>query len=1388
MKFSNIKIRLKLQLLFLLTGIVPLILIGFLCSNWVKKSLIEESFNKLVSIQNIHKEQIENYFQQTSTDIQLLASSSTITEGFDEFEKNKQNIDVENNPNFTDTSQLVDSLNNYLALYHYQDAYLIDADQGHIFLSINSPTSLGIDLSKSQYRSTALAATWRKAMETGTTVISDFEPDANSTNDKVIFIGQPVVNQHNYIIGVVLIQFNASIVSEIVESTAGMGKTNESYLLSWLAQEDKFELRSDIKTMGSGKYVVGYDLGNKKLTYWVDAVANGTDGGSSLYVDSDGKNVLVAYNQLNIEGLQWFLISKVDQSEIIQPIRAILTKLVVVVFLLVLALFFVAWLLSKSFTKPILAEKIFADEISHGNLGAQLEVNRGDELGELAISLNNMSVKLQENDWMKTGKESLDNDLRGDLAPDELASRAVRFFVKHTDAAFGAIYLNEQGLLKLRASYAFSDRQGNFSSFELGEGLVGQAALEEELLFFSHIKEDAPVVNYGAGEDIPAYFVAAPCFFEGDMIGVLLLGSNQNSTPLERKFIQQSCSKLAISLNAAKSRMRISTLLTEAQQQHKTLQIINSELEEQTLIVKKSEAELQAQHEELQVTNDELEVQTRALRESEAELQAQHEELRVANEELEEQTRALQESEGELRGQHEELRIANETLQEKAETLSEQKKEIFKKNNELISFQKVVESKVEQLQISGKYKSEFLANMSHELRTPLNSILILSQLLAGNKTKNLTDKQVESAGAINASGADLLHLINEILDLSKVEAGKVELQFKDITFNRIESDLHRLYQDLASEKHIVFEIVKDANLPQTMRTDPQRLQQILRNLISNAFKFTDKGTVSLNISYPSEENVLGTHLEGQQCIKFAIKDDGIGIPAAQQENIFQAFRQADGSTSRKYGGTGLGLSISRELSKLLGGFIILESSGEMGSTFSVFLPLSSLAHESDTAEKSTITEKKPLPVPTVEEKEPLTIQEADKSSVDLAIQEDIEDDRKNIDGSGKSLLIIEDDKRFSKVLRDIGRERGFSCILAQDGETGLHFADFYTPSAIMLDIGLPGIDGWTVMERLKENPKLRHIPVHFMSAADNSMDAMRMGAVGYLTKPVTVERVEETLNKLENVISRPVKKLLLVEDDDIQRNSIKELIGNSDVKTTAVESGAQALLELERESYDCMILDLGLADMSGFELLETIGGSEDIYRLPIIIYTGRELTSQEEVQLKKYAETIIVKGVKSPERLLDESALFLHRVEANLPEEKRQMLKLVHDQESVLNNRRILLVDDDMRNVFALSSILEERGLDITVARDGIECLEKLKENKKFDAILMDIMMPRMDGYETMQEIRKDIKYRKLPIIALTAKAMKGDRSKCIEAGASDYLAKPVNSDKLISMLRVWLY
>ncbi|WP_240194576.1 response regulator [Desulfopila inferna] len=1370
LRLADIRIRPKLLFLFIQTGIFPIVVAGYFFSSWMEKSLIEESFNKLTTIQDIRKGQIENHFAKSFADIRLLADSERIYTFLGRMSVYKDNLDTSSLDGFNiSTREYADIIKNiqkplqdYTFLNSYSDLYLVNADFGQVMFSVKNGEDNGVNLLYGSLNRSALAKVWKDVIESGTTVISDFAPYAPAENKEVAFISHPVKNSAGDNISVVALRFDSDLISKITESRKGMGETGESYLVGWQEDTESFEFRSNMTTMGEGKYVVGYDLG-KKLDYWLDAAESGEEGGKGIYIDSAGQKVLVAFNKLKLEGLDWYLISKIDKYEVTAPVRDIYRKVGVFALLFTALTAIWAWFISRGFTLPLIRDMHFADAISHGDFSTQLKSNRKDELGDLARSLNKMAANLKEVDWLKSGKEQLDDTIRGELGPDELARRCITFFVKHFEADLGAIYILHEGCLELRASYAFTDRRGNFNSFVPGEGMVGQAALETEILYFSAMGEDAPQINYGAGEKPLNTYLAAPLHVDGEVSGVMLIGSMRPFNELQKQFLKQNISNMAILFNAATSRRRIAELLADAQ----------------------------AQQEELKATNEELENQATALRESEAEMQAQQEELRVTNEELEEQTRALKESEGELRAQEEELRVTNEELEERTRALEEQKNEIWAKNSDLHEAREIVERKVKELEVASKYKSEFLANMSHELRTPLNSILILSQLLGNNKDGNLTPRQIESSAAIHSSGTELLKLINEILDLSKIEAGKIDLVIEDVPLRRILDDINLMYKDIAENKGLDLSFELAEGLPSVIRTDSQRLQQVLRNLITNAFKFTKEGTVSLEISRPSAEMVKDTALIIKNSLAFVVKDQGIGIPEDKQRVIFEAFQQADGSTSRTYGGTGLGLSISRELVRLLGGAIHLYSVPGEGSTFTVVLPEKCVAEtEQGSRAEREVAEVAAKPDEQIAGamKKGVYPQEERVAPVEGKPIVEVDDDRKNVTLGSKSLLIIEDDNNFSRILRDFARERDFLCIIAEDGETGLHFADYYRPSAIILDIGLPGIDGWNVMERLKDNPELRHIPVHFMSAADSSMDALRMGAIGYLTKPVSMEKIDETFGKLENMISKPMSRLLLVEDDTLQRESIKELISGSDVITTAVASGAEAYRELTEGNYDCMILDLGLEDMSGFELLEKIRNNESMSGVPIIIYTGRELSEDEENKLSRYAESIIIKGVKSPERLLDESALFLHRVEANLPEDKRKMLKMVHDKEAVLSGSKILLVDDDMRNVFALTSVLEERGIDIVIARDGIECLEKLKEVEEIDAVLMDIMMPRMDGYEAMMEIRKMAKFQKLPIIALTAKAMKGDRSKCIEAGANDYLAKPVDPDKLLSMLRVWLY
>jgi CheY-like chemotaxis protein/nitrogen-specific signal transduction histidine kinase len=695
-----------------------------------------------------------------------------------------------------------------------------------------------------------------------------------------------------------------------------------------------------------------------------------------------------------------------------------------------------------------------------------------------------------------------------------------------------------------------------------------------------------------------------------------------------------------------------------------------------------------------------------------------------------------------------------------------------------------LEEKAGQLAISSKYKSEFLANMSHELRTPLNSLLILAKLLAENKDENLSEKQVEFARTIYSSGTDLLTLINDVLDLSKVEAGRLELHPATVEIADIQGFVERTFRPVAEQKGLAFAVDVQPDVPVTIRTDGLRLQQVLKNLLSNAFKFTEDGAVGLKIrvaeggrrfAHPSLDSA-------SQVLAFAVHDTGIGIPKEKQQLVFEAFQQADGTTNRRYGGTGLGLSISREISGLLHGEIRVESTPGHGSTFTLFVPADL---PSAPPRRPSPAELRPAPMRIGAVPQPDV---APQGQAGRQIPAPVPDDRNQIDEGDRTVLIVENDEAFAAVLLDMAREKEYKGIVAVEGESALSLARQYLPDAITLDIDLQGgMDGWTVLDRLKRSADTRHIPVHIVSAYGTRQRGLRAGALAFLEKPVSKEALDDAFGRISQFIDQRVRHLLVVEDDAVQRNAIVELVGDDDIEITAVSTAAEALETLRTRRVDCMVLDLGLGDRNGFELLEEVKRDPERRDLPIIIYTGRTLTSSDEMALRRYAETIIVKDVKSPERLLDETALFLHRIESHLPEQKRRILEQLHSEDVVFTGKRILIVDDDVRNIFSLTSLLEEHGMEVRYAEHGRDGLAMLREGE-FDLVLMDVMMPEMDGYEATQEIRAIPDYRALPVICLTAKAMKGDREKCIAAGASDYIVKPVDPEQLLSLMRVWLY
>ncbi len=982
------------------------------------------------------------------------------------------------------------------------------------------------------------------------------------------------------------------------------------------------------------------------------------------------------------------------------------------------------------------------EQVATGNLNIQLETSRTATGIYAAIQLmvkqlRQITTDRDQQDWIKTGQTQLNELMRGEPDVMTLTQNVINFVASYLKAAVGAFYLAQHDHFKLITSYAYKIRNHNDTEFKLGEGLVGQAALEKKSIVYTHLPSQHLhlTINSGLEEVHPITTFVLPLVLEGNVLGVLEIGSSNDFTGTEIEFLDRITNDIAITLNTAHSRVRMQELLAESQSQQQALQ---------------------TQQDQLQTQNEELHTQ-------QEELQAQNEELQAQQEEL--QT------------QQEELRHANEELEERAHELEKQKEEVREKNRGLETTQHTIEAKAKELELASRYKSEFLANMSHELRTPLNSMLILSQLLVENKHGNLDNKQIEYAKTICSAGTDLLTIINDILDLSKVEAGKLDIQREDVLLSELVESLEQKFRPLADEKGLHFKITTASEMPLILNTDPQRLKQILNNLLSNAFKFTAQGHVQLEIT----ANV--------QNLSFAVSDTGIGIPKDKQEVIFGAFQQADGSTSRRYGGTGLGLTISRQLARLLGGDIQLHSEAGQGSTFTLSLPNTSAKSTTESTKSFASSlppqaDHSPQISPPVVSEETKVVTDETKHEVSPACQ----DDRDLLQPEDRKLLIVEDDNKFAKVLLEIGHDKHFKCLLAEDGQKGLQLAFEYQPQAIILDVGLPKLDGWSVLEKLKQHPQTRHIPVHFMSAYDHRKEAKQMGAIGYLLKPINMEQLGQAFKKIERFISNHVKNLLIFSGHEHRQRDILSLVADTGIQIKVATTRIEAFQQLYITAYDCLILDLDIEQGGGASFLELFSKDENLSQIPVIIYAERELTLLEQQIVHDCENNLTLKEVRSPERLLEEVTLFLHQVEANLSKEKRQMLQMVHNKEVILKNKKVLIVDDDTRNTFALFTVLEEKDMEVLVAEHGKEALGLLTENPNVDIVLMDIMMPEMDGYEAIQKIRAQPQFRKLPIIALTAKAMKGDKAKCIEAGANDYLSKPVDLDKLFSLMRVWLY
>ena len=941
---------------------------------------------------------------------------------------------------------------------------------------------------------------------------------------------------------------------------------------------------------------------------------------------------------------------------------------------------------------------------------------------------------LSEQAWVRDGQAQLAETLIGQQTLTTVGRSVLSFVGRYLDPVVGAMYVrDDSGQLQRVSTHGFDGVEGDGQIAAARDGLVGQALRDGRLNHLTNLKGGYFKVGSGLGETEPAELLLAPIANDGVVNGVIELGFMRAVVPRDLELLKLVGGSVGASVESALFRKRLQDSVEETQQ-------LNEEL------------------------------------------QVQQEELRTANEELGEQSRVLTESQGHLERQQAELEATNTQLAEQADSLD-------RKNEALNEAQVTLQDRADELQRASRYKSEFLANMSHELRTPLNSSLILAKLLSENKDGNLTAEQLKFAQTIYGAGNDLLNLINDILDLSKVEAGRLELQPQFVSVHRLVDSLQRTFTPLAGEKKLAFEVQVQPDAPTSMVTDNLRVEQILKNLLSNAIKFTEKGAVTISVQSRPDDRVA-----------FAVKDSGIGIPEGQQDIIFEAFRQADGTINRRYGGTGLGLSISRELARLLGGTISVESTAGQGSTFTLTLP----AKWTDVPESSqgedapggtslnADSARRPpssfLPASTRSPASaPVAPAPASVPTVVASSASFTDDRHQAAPEKGRVLLVVEDDETFAGVLYNLAHEMRYRCLVASTAGEALELATSYLPNAILLDVRLPDGSGLSVLQFLKDDPRTRHIPVHIVAGEDFSEIALHMGAIGFAVKPTSADELRGIFQRLEDKGAKKVKRVLVVEDDARQRDSVVHLIKEDDIDIAAVATGAEALELLKGTVFDCMIIDLKLPDMDGSDLLERMT-TEDICSFPpVIVYTGRNLTREEETRLNKYSRSIIIKGARSPERLLDEVTLFLHTVESQLSVERQTMLRTARNREKVFEGRKVLLVDDDVRNIFALASALEQKGLQVEIGRNGFEALSKLAEVPDIDLVLMDVMMPGMDGLEATRRIRANPKFAQLPVIAVTAKAMKDDQEQCRRAGANDYLAKPIDLDRLFSLMRVWM-
>ncbi|MCP4547216.1 MAG: response regulator [bacterium] len=1348
------KLQAKLLLLLLGASLIPLIIVSSISYLTATASLRKAANESLSSTVNAKAAFISNWFHYRFIDLKT-QSASTANSRFltllnDAY--GQSGTDLESFVR-SDSWNLIadehnDDLINFRKYFQYHDIFLINTE-GDILFTVMSENDLGRNLYSGDLTGTLFAAACRKAFSTGKAAFSDLEYYGPSHNNVAGFIVNVILDEDGDKIGLFAIQITSAQIDHAL-GQGGISKTHShTYVVGYSDMTRAVTLRtpmlSDSDSDTDQRDRIHSDYLNlvveseqtRKWTseYLTDRKMEENHSDETFaYTNHLGERVLGIHSNIEIAGVPWGVIAEIPVDEAFadsNTLRNLVTSLLALTAIIVII---VAIFVTRGIVRPIVILSNAAKRVANGDISQGIISRTNDEIGELSESFNTMVDSLRDADdtqkrenWIKTAQTEIAEEMRGEQSIGSLTRRIVTYLAKYLNAQVGAFYLvDKQTRLVPTAGYALPAGRNLTHEYEPGEGLVGQAALEQEPILLTDVPHDYITINSALGASPPRSILVWPVIRDNVVEGVIELGSLELFSKDCLSLLELVSESIAIGIASSQSRRLLQNMLEQSQAQSQELQ---------------AQAEI---------------------------LHSREEELRKTNRRLAEKTDRLETSEETLRQQSKELHISNEELQEKTISLEKQATLIEKARQEL-------EEKAHELESSSRYKSEFLANMSHELRTPLNSLLILAGVLVENDEGNLTPGQVKSATIIKEGGEELLTLINDILDLSKVESGKMEAFVTQVNIQDMIEGLSQQFAPQVESKGLTLAVEVAKDLRKIMETDERKVVQIIRNLMSNALKFTHEGSIKLQVKRPESGTRLPRiSLTHNSAIAFSVVDTGIGIPNDSQKAIFESFQQADGSTSRQYGGTGLGLTISREFAKLLGGGITLTSREGEGSTFTLYLPLSSRP-EGESAEPS-----QSLSEPVHERSLPET------ARPDPAITTiHLPDDRHNMDPDDRSILIVEDDKNFAQTLMDLCGRENFKCLSAESGKQALQMAMEYKPDAILLDLGLPDIDGMVVLDELKDNMTTRHIPIYVVSGRGKDATAMIKGAMGFLTKPVSVNEIIEVLNGIGRLLDTSIKQLLIIEDNDDTIQRINDIIQIEGVMITEATSGEEGLKQIQDGDFDCVVMDSHLRGMSGFDLLRTLK-TDSIRMPPTVIYSDKELSLSEQEILESFGCSILTRDATEHVHLTDKVSLFLHSVESALPEGPRQAIQSLHDPTPVLKGKKILIVDDDMRNIYALSNILEKSGMIAVLAGNGQLAIDLLDRMDDVDLVLMDIMMPVMDGFEAMRLIRKNPKTAEIPIIALTAKAMPEDRNKCLNAGADGYLSKPVDIDRLMSMLRVW--